>query len=129
MSLLEAYGVVLTDKFKTLWRTFELCKDAYFVDYVGRKQEAHEEDKSSTPSFIIDKLLNFALDNYTDRYCIYNHVWGLLSKREEGFFALAAAVTTLKGKLKLAEKISKNQKPNRGGGYSAQKYRTGDKRD
>ena len=28
VSLLEARGVVLTDKFKILWRAFELCKDA-----------------------------------------------------------------------------------------------------
>ena len=27
VSLLEARGVVLTDKFKILWRAFELCKD------------------------------------------------------------------------------------------------------
>ena len=26
--LLEACGVVLTDKFKILWRAFEICKDA-----------------------------------------------------------------------------------------------------
>ena len=26
-SLLEARGVVLTDKFKILWRAFEICKD------------------------------------------------------------------------------------------------------
>ena len=37
VSLLEARGVVLTDKFKILWRAFELCKDSYFVDYMGRK--------------------------------------------------------------------------------------------
>ena len=49
VSLLEARGMVLTDKFKILWRAFEICKDAYFVDYMGRKQEAHEEDESPTP--------------------------------------------------------------------------------
>ena len=38
VTLLEAHGVVLTDKFKILWRAFELCKDAYFVEYMGRKQ-------------------------------------------------------------------------------------------
>ena len=38
VSLLEACGVVLTDKFKIMWRAFELCKDAYFVEYTGRKQ-------------------------------------------------------------------------------------------
>ena len=40
--LLEARGMALTDKFKILLRAFELCKDAYFVEYMGQKQEAHE---------------------------------------------------------------------------------------
>ena len=44
VSLLEARIVVLTDKFKILWRAFELCKDTYFVEYMVRKKEAHEED-------------------------------------------------------------------------------------
>ena len=34
VSLLEDRGAVLTDKFKILWRSFELCKDAYFFEYV-----------------------------------------------------------------------------------------------
>ena len=82
VSLLEACGVVLTDTFKILWRAFELCKDAYFVDYMGQKQEAHEEDKSPIPSLTVDKLLKFALDKYTDRSLINNRVWGSSSKRE-----------------------------------------------
>ena len=45
VSLLEACGVVLTDKSKILWRAFEICKDAYFVKYMGREQEAHGEDE------------------------------------------------------------------------------------
>ena len=32
VSLLEARVVVLTNKFKILWHTFELCKDLYFID-------------------------------------------------------------------------------------------------
>ena len=67
VSLLEARGVVLTDKFKMLWRAFELCKDAYFVEYMGRNQEAHEEDESPIPSLTVEKILKFALDKYTDR--------------------------------------------------------------
>ena len=31
VSLLEARGVVLTNNFKILWRTLELCKDLYFI--------------------------------------------------------------------------------------------------
>ena len=42
VSLLEASGVVLTDKVLILWRAFEICKDAYFLEYMGRNQEAHE---------------------------------------------------------------------------------------
>ena len=42
--LLEARGVVLTDKFKILWRAFEICKETQFFEYMGHKQEAHEED-------------------------------------------------------------------------------------
>ena len=38
VSLLEARGVVLTDNLKILWHAFELCKDAYFVEYMGRKK-------------------------------------------------------------------------------------------
>ena len=75
VSLLEACGVVLTDKFNIIWRAFELCKDAYFVEYMGRKQEAHEEDEIPVLSLAIDKLLKFALD----RSRIYNHAWGLSS--------------------------------------------------
>ena len=41
VSLLEACGVVLTDKLKMMWHTFELCKDAYFVKYMGPKEEVH----------------------------------------------------------------------------------------
>jgi hypothetical protein len=110
VSLLEARGVVLADKFKILWRSFELCKDAYFVDYMARKQEAHEEDESPTPSLTVDKLLKFALDKFTDRSRIDNHIWGSSSKREADFVALSAEVSTLKGNLKLAEKIAKKLK-------------------
>ena len=67
MSLLEAPSVALLDKFKILWRAFDICKDAYFVEYMVRKQEAHEEDERPTPLLIVDKLLKFALDKYTDR--------------------------------------------------------------
>ena len=42
LSLLEARDVLLTDKFKILWRTFEICKDAYFFEYTERNQEAHD---------------------------------------------------------------------------------------
>ena len=105
MGLLEARGVVLTDTFNILWRAFEICKDAYFFEYMGRKQEAHEEDESPIPSLTIDKLLKFAMKRYTDRSRIDNHVWGSSSKREAEFIAFAAEVTTQKGNLKLAEKI------------------------
>ena len=111
VSLLESRDVVLTDKFKILWRAFEICKDAYFVEYMGRKQEAHEEDESPIPSLAVDKLLKFALYKYTDRSRTDNHVWGSSSKREAEFVALAAEVTTLKDNLKLSDKIAKNQKP------------------
>ena len=90
MILLEAPGVVLTDKFKILWRAFEIYKDAYFVKYMGRKQDAHEEDDSPIPSLTIDKLLKFALDKYTDQSHINNCVWGSSSKREAEFVALTA---------------------------------------
>ena len=76
MSLLEARVVVLTDKFKIMWRAFEICKDSYFVEYMGHKQEAHEEDESPVPSLTVDNILKFALDKYTDRPRINNHVWG-----------------------------------------------------
>ena len=49
VSLLEAREVVLTDKFKILWRAFDICKDAYFVKYMGRKQKVHDEDNSQLP--------------------------------------------------------------------------------
>ena len=129
VSLLEARGVVLTDKFKIMWRAFELCKDAYFVEYMGRKQEAHKEDESPIPSLNVDKILKFALDKYTDRSRINNHVWGLSSKREAEFVALAAEVTTLKGNLNLAEKIAKNQRPSEGRGGPESKSRPADKRE
>ena len=77
VSLLEAYGVVLTDKFKIMWRAFDICKDTYFVEYIGRKKEAHEEDYVPVPSLTVVKLLKFALDKYTDRSRIENTVWGL----------------------------------------------------
>ena len=82
MSLLEAHGLVLIDKFKIIWRAFELCKDAYFVDYMERKEEAHEEDESPVTLLTIDNILKFALDKYTYRYRIDNHVWGSSSKWE-----------------------------------------------
>ena len=66
VSLLEACGVVLTDKFKILWRAFEICRDTYFVKYMGLKKEAHEEDESPIPSITVNKLLKFAQDKYTD---------------------------------------------------------------
>ena len=111
MSLLEACSVVLAYEFKIMWRAFELWKDAYSVEYMGHKQEAHEEDESPVPSLTVDKLLKFAIDKYMDRSRIDNHVWGSSSKREAEFFALAAEVITLNGNLKLAEKISKKRKP------------------
>ena len=61
VSLLEARGMVLTDKFKILWHAFEICKDAYFVEYMGCKQEAHGEDKRPVPLLTVDKLLKFAM--------------------------------------------------------------------
>ena len=129
VSLPEARGVVLTDKFKILWHTFEICKDAYFVEYMGHKQEAHEDNEIPTPSLTVDKLLKFVLEKYTDQSQIDNHVWGLSSKREAKFVTLAAEVTTLKGVMKLAEKIAKKQNPNRGGGGAAPKSGTSDKHD
>ena len=62
VSLLEARGVVLTDKFKSLWRAFKLCKDEYVVNYMGRKQEDYEESEIPTTSLTVDKLLNFELE-------------------------------------------------------------------
>ena len=88
---------------------------------MGHKQYAHEEGESTTSSLTVRKLLKFALDKYTDRSRIDNHVWGLSSKREEEFFALADEVTTLKGKLKLDERIATNQKHRGGGGGAAQR--------
>ena len=85
VSLLEARGMVLTDKFKIMWRAFELCRDAYFVEYMGRKQEDHEEEERPTPSLTVDKILKFALDKYTDQSRINNHVWVLSSNREAEF--------------------------------------------
>ena len=96
---------------------------------MGRKQETHEDDERPTPLLIFDKTLNFALDNYTDQYRIDNHVWGSSSKREAEFVALAYEVTTLKGNLKLAEKMAKNQKPNGGGGGAAPEDRTDENRE
>ena len=74
-------------------------------------------------------LLRFALEKYTDRSRIDNHVWGSSSKKEAEFVALAAEVTTLKVNLKLAEKISKKQRPSGGGGGPASKSRPADKRE
>ena len=62
-----------------------------------------------------------------DRSRINKHVWGSLSKRGAEFVALTAEVTTLKGNLKLAEKIAKKQKPSGGGGGPASKARAADK--
>ena len=129
VSLLEDSDMVLTDKFKNLWHAFELCKYAYSVEYMGHKQESHKEDESPTPLLTVNKLLKFALDKYTDRSCINNHVRVSSSKREAEFVALTAHVTTLKGKMKLDEKIAKKLKPNRGGGGAELKARKGDKRD
>ena len=64
--ILEAYDMVLKDKFKIMWHAFEICKDTYFVEYMGHKKEAHEEDESPIPSITVDKLLKFAQDKYTD---------------------------------------------------------------
>ena len=114
MILLEALGVVLMDKFKIMWHAFELFKDAYFVNYMGRKQEAHKADEGPALLITINKLLKFSLDKYTDQYQINNHVWGSLYKREVEFFPLTYEVTTLKGNLKLADKISKKQNPKGG---------------
>ena len=115
-SLLKARGTVLPDKFKVLWRGFELCKDENFRDYMARKQEAHEEDETSPPSLTIDRLLKFTLDKYTDRSCADNHIWGSSSKREEDFVALSAEINSLKGNLKLQAKIIKKQHGGGGGG-------------
>ena len=60
-----------------------------------------------------------------DRSHINNYVWGLSSKREAEFVALAAKVTTLKGNLKLDDKIDKKQKSSGGVGGAATKARTG----
>ena len=49
VSLIETCGVVLIDKFKIMWRAFELYKDSYFVEYTGCKQEDHEEDDIRIP--------------------------------------------------------------------------------
>ena len=76
-----------------------------------------------------DKLLEFALDKSTDRSSINNHVWGSSSKIEAEFVALAAKLTTLKGNLKISEKIAKDQKPSVCEGGAAVRSRTGDKRD
>ena len=84
-SLLEARGTVITDKFKVLWRGFDLCKGDNFRDYMARKQEDHEEEETSPPSLTIDRLLKFALDKYTNRTCVDNHIWGSSLKREEDF--------------------------------------------
>ena len=72
-----------------------------------------------------DKVLKFALDKYTDRSRIDNHVWWSSSKREAEFVALAAEATTLKGNLRLAEKIAKEKKTRRGRGGVAPNTRTG----
>ena len=77
----------------------------------------------------VDRLLKFALDKYMDRSHIDNHVWGSPSKGEAEFVALVAEVTTLKGNLKLAEKIAKKQKLKGGGRGPASKARAADKRD
>ena len=82
---------------------------------MGRKQ-GHEEDEIPTPSLTVNKLLKFALEKFTDRSRINNHVRGLLSGRGPEFVTLSAEVTTLKGNLKLVEKTSKRQKSNRSGG-------------
>ena len=110
-------------------RAFELCKDAYFFKYMGRKQEAHEEDESPIPSLTVDKLLKFALDKYTDQSHINNHVCGLLSKREAEFIALADEVTTMKGNLNIADKIAKKKNLNRGVEGASPKSREGNKLD
>ena len=65
--LLEARDVVLADRFKIVWRTLEICKGAYFVEYMGCNQESHEDDESPTPSLTVDKLLKFAMEKYTDQ--------------------------------------------------------------
>ena len=125
--ILEAYDMVLKDKFKIMWHAFEICKDAYFVEYMGHKQEAHEEDESPTSLHTVDKLLKFSLNKYMERSRIDNHVCRSSSKREAEFVALAAEVTTLKGNVNLSEKISKMQKLSGGGGGASPKFRTGNK--
>ena len=92
---------------------------------MGLKQYSHEEDKIPTPSLTVEKILMFALEKYMDRSHINNYVWGLSSKREAEFVALAAKVTTLKGNLKLDDKIAKKQKSSGGVGGAATKARTG----
>ena len=49
VSLLEVRGVLLTDKFKILWHAFDLCKDAYFVENMGHKQEPMGRTRSQYP--------------------------------------------------------------------------------
>ena len=78
---------------------------------MGRKQ-GHKEDEIPTPSLTVNKLLKFALEKFTDRSQINNHVRGLLSRRGAEFVTLSAEVTTLKGNLKLSGNIAKNQKSN-----------------
>ena len=95
-----------------MWRAFELCKDAYFIEYTGCKKKAHEEDNIPTPSLTVDKILKFSLDKYTNQYLINNPVWGLSSKREVEFVALVAKVTPPEGNLNLTENIDKKQNPN-----------------
>ena len=108
MSLLEARGVVLTDRFQILWRAFEICKDTYFLKYMGRDQVTHAKDKIPVLSLIADKILKFALDKYTDR-SRNNNVWVSLSKRETESVVIAYEVTTMEGNLKLAYKILKSR--------------------
>ena len=108
-------------------RAFDLCKDSYFFEYMGCKNESYQEGDIPTPSVTVENILNFALEKYTDLSWINNHVWGSSFKREAKFVTLAAEVTTLNGNMNLAEKIAKNQNPNRGGGGASAKYRTGDK--
>ena len=90
-------------------------------------KETNEEDASPTPLLIVDKILKFALEKYTYRSRINNHICRSWSKREAEFVALVDKVITLNGNLKLAEKISKKKKPSGGGGGVAPKASTGDK--
>ena len=95
VALLEARGEAINDKFKVLWRAFELVKDENVRQYMVCKQESHEEDDSS--ALTVDKLLKFAQDKYTERTRANSNIWGSSSQREEEVVALAAEISNSEG--------------------------------